>query len=166
MLPGRLGNSLCSKFPHNFCSVTTTCWSRWLCRNHHIFFTKSGWGTIWTFAINTVLNHQKRDSLLSFSNKLKDKNQNKDQQNQAANEISIFYEIRWPYFNKKENKKSRTIAKPLPSGSAAIDPFKYDSGRDCKRFKVVWQVCLHRSQHSYGKTQKSLARYRFGVATL
>ena len=56
----------------------------------------------------------KREHLSDFLNKLKDKKQDKDQQNQAAHAISIFYEIRWPNFNKKGNNKARTINKCLP----------------------------------------------------
>ncbi len=45
---------------------------------------------------------------------MKDKKQNEEQQKQAAHAISIFYEIRWPDFDKKRNNKARTINKCLP----------------------------------------------------
>ena len=55
-----------------------------------------------------------RKILSGFLNKLKDKNQNKDQQKQTAHAISIIYEIKWPNSNKKGNNKARIINKRLP----------------------------------------------------
>ena len=43
----KLDNLLCWKSLHKFCCSMTNCWLRRLCRNGPIFFTRSGWDTIW-----------------------------------------------------------------------------------------------------------------------
>ncbi|MBW2608626.1 MAG: hypothetical protein JRD05_13465 [Deltaproteobacteria bacterium] len=61
---------------------------------------------------------------------------NKDQQKQAAHAISIFHEIRRPNSNKKGNKEARTIKNRLPPANTIERLLTKLMGH---RFIMTWQ---------------------------